>query len=387
MRSANTLFPKSKSPAANLNASLSRNISSVESQRPSDGRSSSDSHFQPPEFLSISGLNFSALRIFFFCILSIVSIGILPLICKWYPKLWVLLVRRQAQSFRVADYVLLEGNDGKWFEEKVVVVHDVVVIDEYNDLDHSFKSSRSGVRYFEFRKLRYVYHEQYQCFQRLNVKLDLSFAEIHQMRSGLSTPKANALLRRNGLNKIDITQISIWKMLLDKIFHPFYIFQVASAFNVGFEIHTAKKQENNLRAMVKSSWNVPVAVIRDSKLISVKSEELVVGDVVVLDTTTKNLQDTMIMGDLVLLSGEVICDESSLSGESVPITKSALPILESSGEPLSLEKHKEHILFGGSLIVQVRMKNVANLPRISYHENDICNDKVIAIVTATGFES
>ncbi len=56
-------------------------------------------------------------------------------------------------------------------------------------------------------------------------------------------------------------------------------------------------------------------------------QELMPGDLVALGEVSNQL----LVCDMVLLSGECVVNESSLTGESVPVIKSALPATEPSG--------------------------------------------------------
>ena len=44
----------------------------------------------------------------------------------------------------------------------------------------------------------------------------------------MTSAEAFSILQRNGENSIDIDSVSIWKLLIDKITHPFYLFQISS---------------------------------------------------------------------------------------------------------------------------------------------------------------
>ena len=114
----------------------------------------------------------------------------------------------------------------------------------------------------------------------------------------------------------------------------------------------------------------------------IPSEHLVPGDLLII----KNM--TIMQCDCVLLNGNVIVNESMLTGESVPVTKTALPnsargtslsishdrqssvfVPEST---LNLKEHGRHIIFCGTQVIQTR-----------YYENE----KLRAVVLRTGFNT
>ena len=76
--------------------------------------------------------------------------------------------------------------------------------------------------------------------------------------------------------------------------------------------------------------------------------------------------------DAVLLNGNVIVNESLLTGESLPITKIPLEFNLSSSQKLSLNDHSRHILFCGTQVIQARSG---------------ANECLKAIVIRTGFNT
>lgn len=84
------------------------------------------------------------------------------------------------------------------------------------------------------------------------------------------------------------------------------------------------------------------------------SEDLVPGDTIIVRGST-----TM-QCDAVLLNGNVIVNESMLTGESIPVTKVQIPYHQSSGdhsglnEPFNIPEHTRFILFSGTSIIQTR---------------------------------
>jgi cation-transporting ATPase 13A3/4/5 len=117
----------------------------------------------------------------------------------------------------------------------------------------------------------------------------------------------------------------------------------------------------------------------------VPSESIVPGDVIAI----KNM--SIMQCDAVLLNGNVIVNESMLTGESVPVTKTAISA-SSRGASVSLgasmsadhfkpladdvklniKEHSRHIIFSGTQVIQTR-----------FYENE----KIRAVVLRTGFNT
>uniref|UniRef100_A0A8C4ZQV5 Probable cation-transporting ATPase 13A3 n=1 Tax=Gadus morhua TaxID=8049 RepID=A0A8C4ZQV5_GADMO len=155
------------------------------------------------------------------------------------------------------------------------------------------------------------------------------------------------------------------------VLNPFYIFQLfsvilwsfdsyyyyasaivfMSVISIATSLYTIKKQYVMLHNMVAAHSVVRVTVCRgDKELEEAMSTELVPGDVIVIPA------NGMIMPcDAVLVSGTSIVNESMLTGESVPVTKTALPSSGSEGaSTYSTEEHKRYTLFCGTQVIQSR---------------------------------
>ncbi len=80
--------------------------------------------------------------------------------------------------------------------------------------------------------------------------------------------------------------------------------------------------------------------------IEIDSSELVPGDVCQVP------EGSSLPCDLILLTGSAIVNEAMLTGESIPVMKSSLPVVSNQ---VYNEKHADkHTLFGGTSVVQVR---------------------------------
>ena len=101
------------------------------------------------------------------------------------------------------------------------------------------------------------------------------------------------------------------------------------------------KAEKSLEALQKLSSHV-AKVIRNGELVVLPSKELVPGDVVVLET------GDYIPADLRIIEAiNLKVQESALTGESVPVEKSTLPVEENAGIG-----DRTNMLFSSSLIME-----------------------------------
>uniref|UniRef100_A0AAY4A7F1 P-type ATPase A domain-containing protein n=1 Tax=Denticeps clupeoides TaxID=299321 RepID=A0AAY4A7F1_9TELE len=82
----------------------------------------------------------------------------------------------------------------------------------------------------------------------------------------------------------------------------------------------------------------------------IMSTDLVPGDVIVIPAN-----GTIMPCDAVVINGTCIVNESMLTGESVPVTKTSLPTSGAEGlTTYSTEEHKRHTLFCGTHVIQTR---------------------------------
>ena len=157
-------------------------------------------------------------------------------------------------------------------------------------------------------------------------------------KTGLSSSEANNRLEKYGPNKIESSnKRSMLDKLKDQILDPMVILLIAasivSAFtgdkieaiiiiaiviiNAIMSIYQEGQAEDSVAALQKMS-SPEATVLRDGKRTKIKAEELVPGDIVILET------GDIIPADMRLLdSRNLQIDESSLTGESVAVEKDA----------------------------------------------------------------
>ena len=211
---------------------------------------------------------------------------------------------------------------------------------------------------------------------------DTVLAEVKSSSDGLSSTEAMRRLEENGKNRLaEGKKESLLHRFLKQLAEPMtIILLVAAAISAGVEIYEGMKhgfefpadvviilavvlinavlgvfQESKAEKAIEALQEIAAAtskVIRDGKLITVHSEDLVVGDIIVLEA-----------GDAVPADARIIecasmkIEEAALTGESVPVTKEDTVLSASENGDVSLGDRK-NMVFMGSTVVYGRGKAV-----------------------------
>ncbi|XP_069335504.1 polyamine-transporting ATPase 13A2 isoform X2 [Eulemur rufifrons] len=238
---------------------------------------------------------------------------------------------------------------------------------------HRQEEAKRVLRYYLLQGQRYIWIETQQAFHQVSL-LDhgRTCDDVHRAHSGLSLQEQTVRKAVYGPNVISIPVKSYPQLLVDEAFsialwladryywYALCIFLI-SAVSICLSLYKTRKQSQTLRDMVKLS--VRVRVCRPGGEAQwVDSSELVPGDCLVLPR-----EGGLMPCDATLVAGECVVNESSLTGESVPVLKTALP---RGPGPYCPETHRRHTLFCGTLIMQARA---------------YVGPHVLAVVTRTGF--
>ncbi|KAM4728657.1 polyamine-transporting ATPase 13A3-like isoform 2-T2 [Anableps anableps] len=327
---------------------------------------------------------------------AVCSGGLLLLLLYWLPE-WAVKGTCTHTSLRDAHTLLLRTKDEfrQWFR---VRVHRMLApgrkpFDDLDvkpktqlpngDFDHQVNSvhdeqlphgQQVQIQYFTHHSFRYYWNEVIQNFELYQGLEDVrvTCAHIHSEHSrGLTKTLQDYRRLFFGENEIAVRVPSLFKLLIKEVLNPFYIFQLfsvvlwsaedyyyyaaaivfMSVISIATSLYTIKKQYVMLHDMVSSHSVVRVSVCRGNKDVEqAMSTELVPGDVISIPA------NGMIMPcDAVLFQGTCVVNESMLTGESVPVTKTSLP---SSGDEAArrynMEEHKRHVLFCGTHVIQTR---------------------------------
>ncbi|XP_050526454.1 polyamine-transporting ATPase 13A3-like [Daktulosphaira vitifoliae] len=350
-------------------------------------------------------------------IFTILSLGFLRLLFHWWPH-WVLYVMFKRCPLDEAERVLVvdsyEGTHRSYFVKKVIHLS-IENINYYDNkvfskgcndsinaekiqLKSEIKTIRiylndgsyqdvSHIRVINIKKISYVWCQSQGMFQKL-VGLDRgsTTAHLHNLK-GYSADEQFVRRFIYGLNTIDIPMQSIITLIGLEILNPLYIFQafsfvvwlsegyvyylgaivIMSLFGITSSVIQTRENQKTLRKTVHFSDKIVVCRRKEDEKLEALYEEisttnLVPGDIIVIPR-----YGFEVPCDAALLCGSCVVNESMLTGESVPIVKTALPnrnLLYNEKEDMN------HTLFSGTKVLQAR-----------YHSDK----KILAVVLRTGF--
>ncbi len=224
------------------------------------------------------------------------------------------------------------------------------------------------------------------------------FGFVRSSENGLSSAEASARLEANGKNKlVEGKKESLVVKFLKQLAEPMTIILiVAAAISAGLEIYEGvahgewafpadvviilavvlinailgvfqeSKAEKALEALQEMS-KAQSKVIRDGRQITIPSEDLVVGDVIVLEA-----------GDAVPADARIIecasmkIEEAALTGESVPVDKKVDVLTANANGDVALGDRK-NMVFMGSTVVYGRGKAVVTATGMDTEMGKIAN--------------
>ncbi|EQC27086.1 hypothetical protein, variant [Saprolegnia diclina VS20] len=300
-------------------------------------------HREPVEYVAIVPYGASTMRLALYVLLCVASGGVLCIVVSWWPQLFTVVARAHGVSMGDADYVLVTGANGE--VEEATVYHE----------DPRF-------RWFEFKKQRYLYSSAKHKFERVaSILHERCGAALHRLETGLTTALVDERTRLFGANTIEIPSAPLHRVLFEKLVHPFYLFQIISVAlwlqeeyytysmailgmslsSILYEVYTQVQNAKQMQALVRC--DATVLVVRDSSLQELPAADLVVGDIV-------DITAGAVAADMVLLMGDCTTDESSLTGEAIPVTKQRLGDHRVHVDDKTLSKSV--VLYSGSTVLR-----------------------------------
>ncbi|KAH8702643.1 putative P-type ATPase [Talaromyces proteolyticus] len=329
----------------------------------------------------ITGFSTSPSGFAVYMALCTLSLGLAYLVLRWVPK-WRLRLIGTPAPLSDCHWAAIEDQYGQFvilqisnqnYGSPLSTVFNITssgTLNPENDEDND--PVLTYLRFVDYRYLRFVYHPLKDKFEAVSGWKDPCWTNIKLMRLGLDADERDRREYVFGRNLIDVHQKSMPQLLVDEVLHPFYIFQVASLvlwslddyyyyaaciffislFSISATIIETRSTMSRLREV--SHFECNVRVLRNGFWRTVPSTNMVPGDV--FEVSDPSL--TQVPCDCLLLSGDCIINESMLTGESVPVSKS--PVTDDVLDSLDLKAPSIHpaiaknFLFYGTKMIRAR---------------------------------
>ena len=207
------------------------------------------------------------------------------------------------------------------------------------------------------------------------------FDEVKSNENGLTSAEAEKRLQENGKNKLaEGKKVSNFERFMDQLKDPMIIILLVAAvisaatemieaggfvpptdsiiilvvvlINAVLGVVQESKAEKAVEALQKMSA-ATTKTLRDGKIVNVKSEDLVVGDVILLDAGDAIPADCRIFE-----CASMKIEEAALTGESVPVTKLVNALMGKKGEDEVALGDRKNMAYMGSTLVYGRGKAV-----------------------------
>jgi len=176
------------------------------------------------DFIRITPYVQSNVRYVIYILLCIASCGVLIVLSTWWPQLFTVIARRKSHSKKTAHFLLIESDLNIYADqyEEVVVHHSHKDPDAVSILPYY-------IIWFEHKKARYVYNNETKEYERINASLHEHLMNVNKrLHYGYSQDQVDAMQYIFGGNTIPIIPTRADKILIQKICHPFYLFQIFS---------------------------------------------------------------------------------------------------------------------------------------------------------------
>ncbi|CAH8629289.1 unnamed protein product [Schistosoma intercalatum] len=333
----------------------------------------------------IEGYKFSYVRYICVIIGCVLTAGLLRLLFHWYPQ-WMLWCTHKTCGLKEADKVMIKDISGIYIHKVHYPTKEKSRPQCDSSTTEAFLEDRNKHQYIIHKKLKYIWNCGSERFELLEYWDKRPYHEVLNTQA-LTADRIKTRRSLYGINKIDISLTPIIRLVLNGCLTPFHCFQVFSCviwycveyeiyatcivvfsvISLIFQVYELRKNERSLKRTVCVSAKVGVCRRYDGKddFMLVDSTELVPGDLIAIPSS-----GCLMQCDAVLLMGNCIVNESSLTGESLPITKIPLPNGQYENTTFDFRSCPRHILFSGTSVIQTR--------------GDI-NKRVLAVVIRTGF--
>ncbi|KAJ3396598.1 hypothetical protein HDU92_002546 [Lobulomyces angularis] len=249
------------------------------------------------------------------------------------------------------------------------------------------------VKYFEFQCTRYVFSEKEDTFAPITIEMANTIGRLRsEYKTGLTTEAAKSVSDLIGPNFISVIVPNLFIAYGEELRSYFYIYQMMciwvyasfSYYYIGViqaaviiisatvKVYVRTTSEKKIKSLAE--YKNIVTALRDNEWKSISTTELVSGDIIQISPNSQ------VPCDCVLLTGDVVVNESGLTGEPLPIRKFPLPANDNEQDVLynPATSSKKNSLFSGTTVLQ------ADGASNSGYLNQLYGNRAVALVLSTG---
>ena len=194
--------------------------------------------------------------------------------------------------------------------------------------------------------------------------------KVEATETGLSSQQANSRLELHGKNKLqEAKKDSLLTRFIHELQDPMILVLVGAAVvsgitafianesfadvfiilfvvvvNAVLGVYQESKAEKAIEALNEMAASM-TKVLRDGNIVQIKSEDLVVGDIVVLEAG-----DAIPADGRIISSASLKIEEAALTGESVPVNKTDEIIAVSEGKEVALGDRRNMVYMGSTVV-------------------------------------
>ncbi|CAD8108289.1 unnamed protein product [Paramecium primaurelia] len=303
----------------------------------------------------IQPIRISKSRILLAIILSISTAFLFALALKYFKKLYQLFLFIECSDESIATHYRIVANSGEEFVCKKKMMYDKPYF-VFKMLKYSFNASTQFYQPIEFETKCKTLAEIINLSSKQTREQKIKYFGTCQLKIPIESIFIYSLHAFTGpFNILQYFAVAIWfaeKTVLQPVL--ILIFTVLTVY-LNYFLYVRSRRR--LQQLANIHQDVTIKEADQFKLIN--GADLVPGDLLILkENQTLNC-------DCAIISGDVIVNEATLTGEGIPIPKSALPNQNSIFE---LEKMSQHCLFEGTKLIQVNntQENVAIVLRTGF---------------------
>ncbi|KAJ3204949.1 hypothetical protein HDU82_005498 [Entophlyctis luteolus] len=355
---------------------------------------------QEETFVSVRGFTMQSCRLQIYALLSLLSLGAVPLVAHWFPQ-WRLLVAAVKSPLESSDVVCIEDDFGEVVVAEIkkhpishATLGDIFPYSSTHDLNDSIDE----IVYFEYKRIRFILNPSSRVFETILNWRDFSWGRTADMGGGVTDLQAVKRLIIFGPNRIIIGPSNWMDIFLEEVLSPLSFFQIlciiqwfsdeyASCgwfilFTIVFSIASSFYENSEKAKLLESMCEYcgVVRVRRSGHWRYIPVEHLVPGDVIEVDPAYNSVMPC----DAVLIEGSCIMNESMLTGESKFISKSEISQEElltldfNEADPSNSRHVSRYFLFYGTKVVKSKGSDLNG-----FHDSKPASN-ALALVVRTG---